>query len=593
MRAWAAAFLGVLALQASAARAEGCKLGKIADFPVTMVGLQPLIHTKVNGTDALFMVDSGAFFSMISAPAAAQLGLRTAPFPFGYRVEGVGGEADASVATVKTFTLADVPIKNVEFIVGGGEVGGGAVGLLGQNVLRLADVEYDLGAGAIRLMRPHDCDNTNMAYWASGKPYGLLPLRWADRQQPHTLGQVEVNGVPMQAMFDTGASTSVLDTAAARRAGIRTDGPDVTFAGYSHGIGRRPVKTWIAQVKSFGIGGELVKNTRLRIGDIGMDGAAQMLVGADFFLSHRAYVANAQRKMYFTYNGGPVFDLRIDPDDERPPSPAVTSAASAPKAEAGPSPSDADGFSRRAAAAAARGDWTHAVADFTRAAELEPKEPRHLYRRAQARLSAHQPESARKDLDAALALKPDDPDARVLRAEVRLADDDKSGAIADIDAADKAAPPRWDERLTLASLDTSAGRYPAAVAQLDLWIASHRDDSRMSTALNERCWARAQGGMEFDKALADCNAALRLLPHTSGYLDSRGLVHLRRGEFALAIADYDAVLASEPKMAWSLYGRGVAKEKLGRKAEGEADLAAAAVLAPKLPERAKALGIAP
>jgi hypothetical protein len=32
-----------------------------------------------------------------------------------------------------------------------------------------------------------------------------------------------------------------------------------------------------------------------------------MLLGADFFLSHRIFVSNEQHKVYFTYNGGPVF----------------------------------------------------------------------------------------------------------------------------------------------------------------------------------------------------------------------------------------------------------------------------------------------
>jgi len=43
-----------------------------------------------------------------------------------------------SVATVKTFTLAGAPLKNVEFLVGGSEIGTGSVGLLGQNVLHIA-----------------------------------------------------------------------------------------------------------------------------------------------------------------------------------------------------------------------------------------------------------------------------------------------------------------------------------------------------------------------------------------------------------------------------------------------------------------------
>ena len=35
--------------------------------------------------------------------------------------------------------------------------------------------------------------------------------------------------------------------------------------------------------------------------------AAQTLLGADFFRSHRVYVARGQRKVYVSYMGGPVF----------------------------------------------------------------------------------------------------------------------------------------------------------------------------------------------------------------------------------------------------------------------------------------------
>ena len=37
-----------------------------------------------------------------------------------------------------------------------------------------------------------------------------------------------------------------------------------------------------------------------------------MLAGADFFLSHRMFVSSTQHKLYFTYNGGPVFKLADD-----------------------------------------------------------------------------------------------------------------------------------------------------------------------------------------------------------------------------------------------------------------------------------------
>ncbi len=39
----------------------------------------------------------------------------------------------ASYTTVKTVTLADIPLKKVDFSVGGSAVGGTEAGLLGQN----------------------------------------------------------------------------------------------------------------------------------------------------------------------------------------------------------------------------------------------------------------------------------------------------------------------------------------------------------------------------------------------------------------------------------------------------------------------------
>jgi tetratricopeptide (TPR) repeat protein len=86
---------------------------------------------------------------------------------------------------------------------------------------------------------------------------------------------------------------------------------------------------------------------------------------------------------------------------------------------------------------------------------------------------------------------------------------------------------------------------------------------------------------------------VRLAPHQANPLDSRGLVHLRRGEFDRAIADYDAALALAPKSAWSLYGRGLAKLKAGRPAEGRADIDAAKAIAPHLSEQAAKFDLTP
>ena len=60
---------------------------------------------------------------------------------------------------------------------------GSAVGLLGQNVFRLADTEYDLANGAIRIMRPgSECKSVGLAYWAAGAPYSQIDLERGARK---------------------------------------------------------------------------------------------------------------------------------------------------------------------------------------------------------------------------------------------------------------------------------------------------------------------------------------------------------------------------------------------------------------------------
>ena len=58
-------------------------------------------------------------------------------------------------------------------------------------------------------------------------------------------------------------------------------------------------------------------------------------------------------------------------------------------------------------------------------------------------------------------------------------------------------------------------------------------------------------------------------------LYSRGLAYLKSGDYQKSIADYDAALNLNPKNAYSLHGRGIAKQKKDDAAGAEADLAAA------------------
>ena len=584
-----------------------------------MAGTRPLIAAKINDQEARFVLDSGAFYSMISAASAAEFNLKLKQGPFGLRIEGVGGSVTAQVANVKDFGIAGAHIHNVEFLVGGSEVGG--AGLLGQNFLAQWDVEYDFSKGVVRLFKLEGCRKNTLAYWRTpGQSYSETDIESVTQARFHTIGVGYVNGQRIRVTFDTGADTSVLSLRAAARAGITPDSPGVVEAGYGSGIGRRLVKNYIATATSFKIGdGEEIKNARLRIQDLDLVDT-DMLLGSDFFVSHHIFVANSQRKLYLTYNGGPVFNLTKTasatraqagdapkdqalkdevPKGEAPKgeAPKGEGASDHPVSAAADGQVDPDALARRGEGFAARRDFEHALADLSKAVELRPDEPEYLFQRAIVYRQDGRADLALADLDHVLTLNQDFLRAYLPRAEIRLHEKNIEGAIADLDAVDRLAPKQADLRYELAERYEAVDRFSRAIAQYDLWIRNHEVDSKISMALGARCRASAVQNEDLAAGLADCNRALSIAnkknPYYGHLLENRGLLELRQANYEKAIADFDAALKTMPKNAYVLYGRGVAKIRKNKTAEGEADIAEAVKIAPHVAAPFTARGLGP
>ncbi len=105
-----------------------------------------------------------------------------------------------------------------------------------------------------------------------------------------------------------GRATSIVGLRAAASAGVKPGDPGVEprRVQYRNRAQARPDLD--SHLPTLKIGDEEIHNARLRFGDLG---TVDMLLGDDFFLSHRVYVANSQHKSStFTYNWWP----RIRPE---------------------------------------------------------------------------------------------------------------------------------------------------------------------------------------------------------------------------------------------------------------------------------------
>lgn len=577
--------LAALALLAApdAAGAAGCTLQKIADLPVTMSGMNATVSAQIDGQDARFFIDTGAMVSVLNPASAARFGLKLGPLNPRIHIQGVTGEVNAHVTTVKTLTFLGVPFPDLDFVVGEHAVGA-ADGLLGQDVLGGPDVEYDFANGIVRLYRPKSCGGASLAYWSpDGAGVAELPIEPMELTGRHIIGSGTLNGVKIRVVFDSGASRSVLTVAGARRAGVRTDGPDVIRIGAGSGVGARVASSWIAPFQSFEIGGEQVRATRIRISDLDMTDA-DMLLGADFFLSHHIYVAHSQNRVYFTYNGGPVFNL----EQGAPSSPAPPQQAAA--AQGAETPSDAAGFARRAAAEVARHAYDEAIADDSQAIALAPSDATFFFNRATARLLDHQLAVAMSDLDQAIKLKPDYAAALAIRGQLKLARKDMAAADADFDAALRADP---NVGAGIAQSYLLAGRFADADRVASAYIANHPRNEDLAPALGVRCRARAFSGQGLEQALKDCDDAIRYRPGVGEAFASRGLVELRLGKDDAAVRDFNDAIRLQARAPWALYGRGVVEARKGLKAPSDADLAAASAISPRIADEASQVGLAP
>jgi predicted aspartyl protease len=292
-----------------------------------MQGLRVVVTPKINGKEARFALDSGAQINTISSKLAAEQGLKRKTIAETGRliddeahvdIQGARGAATSvGLVVAPHFEFAGAKFKDVPLMAT--DRVADMDGVLGQPFLRGTDVEYNLGAGSVKLVKAEACGGTNLAYWAKdGTAYSVIPLEWIDRDRPMTEAAVYINGVRMRAMFDTGSGWTFITDKAAARAGVNTSDPGVqtirTYSGIDAGG-----QAWIGTFKSIKIGDEEIKNAPLEIGQSISD-SYDVLIGADFFLSHHVYVANSQGKIYFTYSGGPPFRVP-------PPRPATTAPA--------------------------------------------------------------------------------------------------------------------------------------------------------------------------------------------------------------------------------------------------------------------------
>ncbi len=285
----------------TAALAAPCHFRQVAELPVTLYGARgrhPVVGATINGVGANLVFDTGGAVNFLSAASAPRLKLHPKPPPPASQLRSMGQIVEAQVAKADRIAFAGVETPSPDFAVVQGSFGDEIDGALGEPLFADADVEIDLTERVIRLFRPEGCEGANLAYWADPKQVSIVDLEpFPAAVRP--FGWVKVNGVPLRALFDTGAPDTDLTADAAKRAGVVPGGEGVHAAGTAGGMGPGGLKNWTGHFQSLTIGKETIPNLVLNFTDK-PNASADLIIGADYFVTHRVLISKSQGKLYST-----------------------------------------------------------------------------------------------------------------------------------------------------------------------------------------------------------------------------------------------------------------------------------------------------
>lgn len=281
------------AAKAADAWPENCKLQLAASLPFTIEHGVVHITASVNDVPRHFIVDTGGLLSTITEKVAREQKLKALRISTVHDIGGVGGRLEHYVVA-DTLTFARLRANDVHLLVMP-DRNDGQDGLIAPDYLRNFDLEFDFAAKILNLFHPHRCAD-HVVYWPG--PYVVLPLDVT--QQGHIRLPVTLDGKDLEAMLDTGSSSTVIGarTAAAKFPPAPSGSGTVAVWGVA-GVTSATSRLF----HTLQIGGLTINNPPLLVTE---DEAAWRLERNDLVLGMRElsrlhlYIAYREKKLYLS-----------------------------------------------------------------------------------------------------------------------------------------------------------------------------------------------------------------------------------------------------------------------------------------------------
>jgi Aspartyl protease len=296
------ALLFCLSLLAAGSAHAGCSVTPRASIPIQVLGNRiMLVPVTVNGIVGRFVLDTGAFHTMVSPAAVERFGLARDEW-VGTTLLGVSGYGERTRnATPRSITLGGLPLQHRSLARDSSLVVATLPrlapdtvvdGLLGRDFLSNFDLAIDVRARTVTLYDVSGCSGRFLP-WTM--PYTEVPV---DLVMDHALVvPVQLDGVTLRALLDTGATGSLVAAPGMGRLGLtkdRLDGPKRQIGG----VGPRPAEVQWYRFSSLRVGGVVQSNPLLQVASVRLVPIVDMILGNDWVAGRALWISYATARLF-------------------------------------------------------------------------------------------------------------------------------------------------------------------------------------------------------------------------------------------------------------------------------------------------------
>ena len=294
----------LVALLWPALASAACVVQQRANVKLQIVGSVVLAPVVVNGIAGSFILDTGAAQTVVTPDAVRHFGLALDEWT-ATTMLGVGGverrrNADPrsvelggvalhrrSLAQDATLRVATLPRS----MIGERQIDG----LLGRDFLSLFDLDLNFARQTLTLYEVHGCDGRFLP-WT--EPY--LSVTVKNPMESALVVPLVIDGVPLQALLDSGAGRSLVAARGMARLGLGIEQLQSDPSQVVSGVGPHTVTMWQHKFHELRIGSEIVANPVFLVAPIQLQPISDMLLGADWLLGRRVWISYATDQLFAT-----------------------------------------------------------------------------------------------------------------------------------------------------------------------------------------------------------------------------------------------------------------------------------------------------